>query len=79
MNTIITLFEHVGLDNLNYQVLRNVSTGTKLKKDLVEISFVTDQVDSDYLINEHNKVGIVVWMPKDKYDAAVAELTGEPK
>lgn len=63
---IIQLLQHVGADNIMLQVLRNSATGTKLKKNLVEISFITDQVQSDYLMRDQEMVGFVIWVPKDK-------------
>jgi hypothetical protein len=64
----------VGDDNVIFQNLLNDARSIDKTKDGTKITFYTDAIQADELLNggQTKKIGLVVWLPRDKVNAAVA-------
>ena len=71
--TIIQLLEEIGLENVRVQYLHDTATGATYNKKLqmTEFRFLTTEGSAGDLLHPiANKVGIVVWVPREKFQAA---------
>jgi hypothetical protein len=67
------LISRVGDDNVTLQPLMECITDAKQRKTATAITFLTDQMSvAEVAIGNPKKIGLVVWLPKDKLDAALA-------
>ena len=65
--SIIELLQHVGAENVQLQNLADSLVRADLKKHDGEITFATDRsIVHDMAINRCDKVGLILWLPKDK-------------
>ena len=65
--SIIELLQHVGAENVQLQNLANSLVRVDLKKHGGEITFATDRcIVHDMVLNRCDKVGLILWLPKDK-------------
>jgi len=70
----------VGDDNVVFQNLLNDAQSVDKTKHGTKITFYTDQVAAEELLggdsSKTKKLGLVVWLPRDKVDAAIAAERG---
>lgn len=68
------LLATIGSENIKFQMLEvamtNISTGKKCSK----ITFETNALNATNVACNSGPVGMIVWLPRDKYNAIVAEL-----
>lgn len=68
--SIIELLNHVGVENVKVQFLSECMTRAdwRNKKKATEIAFMTQEVTVGNLLQGTlgEKIGIIVWVPKDK-------------
>lgn len=71
------LLKEVGDENVQVQFLSSSLDGnqTALKNGDVKITFRSSSISLLALLTGQEKVGLVVWIPKDKMDAARKQLT----
>lgn len=64
----------VGDDNVRFQNLLNDAQGIDKTKHGTKITFYTDAIQVEELLNggKTKNIGLVVWLPRDKVDAAIA-------
>lgn len=73
----------VGDDNVKFQNLLNDAQSIDKTKHGTKITFYTDAIAAEEFldINKSKNIGLVVWLPRDRVEAAVAKeravLTGE--
>lgn len=69
------LFAKVGDENLRFQMLNqcllNVQA-TKTKGN--RITFVTDAISPDDILRNQGNVGVIVWVPREKWTEATKDL-----
>lgn len=73
--TLSELLRKVGDENLSFQMLNQcMTTITERKNKVCKVTFETTQLcPGDIVLGEGN-VGIVVWVPRDKWEKAVKAL-----
>lgn len=66
----------VGDDNVVFQNLLNDAQTIDKTKHGTKITFYTDAIQAEEMLNggETKKIGLVVWLPRDKVNAAVTAL-----
>lgn len=64
--TLLELVEKVGNENIRVQFIHESLVGFKECKNDLEITFATEKQNKP--MNENSRVGIVIWMDKEKYD-----------
>lgn len=65
--SIIELLQHVGAENISLQNLADSLVKAEMKKHDGEITFATDRsIVHDMALNRCDKVGLILWIPKDK-------------
>jgi hypothetical protein len=65
--SITELLQHVGAENVQLQNLADSLVKAQLKKNDGEITFATDRnTVQDMVLNRCDKVGLILWIPKDK-------------
>lgn len=64
----------VGDENVVFQNLLNDAQTIDKTKDGTKITFYTDAVQAEELLNggATKKMGLVLWLPRDRVDAAIA-------
>ncbi len=64
----------VGDDNVLVQNLNNDMDSIDKTKRGTKITFYTDQLTAEEMLTERRgeKIGLVLWLPRDKVEAAVA-------
>lgn len=63
----------VGDEHVVFQNLLNDARSIDKTKDGTKITFYTDAIQAEEaLFGETKKIGLVVWLPRDRVDAAVA-------
>ncbi|AFU62273.1 hypothetical protein AVV48_gp24 [Acinetobacter phage phiAC-1] len=62
--------EKIGNENLKIQVLHNSIVSERKTKNDIEITFATENGNSQ-ILSKSNRVGIVVWMDAEKYNEAI--------
>lgn len=64
----------VGDDNVVFQNLLNDAQTIDKTKHGTKITFYTDAIQAEELLagGETKKIGLVVWLPRDKVNAAIA-------
>ena len=64
----------VGDDNVVFQNLLNDAQTIDKTKHGTKITFYTDAIQAEELLSggETKKIGLVVWLPRDKVNAAIA-------
>ena len=64
----------VGDDHVVFQNLLNDAQSVDKTKAGTKITFYTDQVQAEELMHggKPKKIGLVVWLPQDRVDAAIA-------
>lgn len=67
------LIAKVGDDNVKFQNLRESLKRVDKRKDHTEIVFGTKAVTAEEFFLEPKFVAFVVWLPKDKVDAALKD------
>ncbi|AKO61075.1 hypothetical protein AXI76_gp174 [Pseudoalteromonas phage H101] len=70
---ILELLSKVGEDNLRLQFINNSVIDVKDKKVTkdTEITFATAEVNTNQLVNDTGKVGIVVWIDREDYNKSI--------
>ena len=70
---ILELLSKVGEVNLRLQFINNSVIAVKDKKVTkdTEITFATAGVNTNQLVNDTGKVGIVVWMDREDYNKSI--------
>lgn len=70
----------VGDENLVFQNLFHDAASIDQTKRGTKVTFYTDQVNAADFLDADNskKVGLVLWLPRDKVNAAIAAEKGEP-
>lgn len=68
----------VGDDNVIFQNLLNGAHSVDKTKAGTKIAFYTDQLQAEELMHggKPRKIGIVIWLPRDLVDAAIAAEPG---
>lgn len=69
------LLTEVGDDNLNFQILHQcMSDITKKENGVSEVSFMTNGITPNDVMNQSGKIGLVVWIDRDDYRVAIDNL-----
>lgn len=68
----------VGDDNVVFQNLLNDAQSIDKTKHGTKITFYTDAIQAEELLGggQTKKLGLVLWLPRDRVDAAVAAERG---
>jgi hypothetical protein len=69
----------VGDENVVFQNLLNDAQTVEKTKHGTKITFYTDSIHAEELLNggATKKIGLVLWLPRDRVDAAVAKEKAE--
>lgn len=69
--TIIEMLNEIGAENMEFQLLLNDLVGTqRMRKGFTELSFGTKAITlTDIMNNNPPKIGVLVWIPVEKWDA----------
>lgn len=65
----------IGDDNVVFQNLLNDARSIDKTKEGTKITFYTDAIQAEELLNGRNqtkKIGLILWLPRDKVNAAIA-------
>lgn len=64
----------IGDDNVKFQNLLNDAQSIDKTKHGTKITFYTDAIQAEELIgvDQSKNIGLVLWLPRDKVDAALA-------
>lgn len=69
---IADLIKEVGVEEVMVQNLDVCFSNIKVERGrYAEITFSTEEVNVDEFINQSGKVGIVVWMDRDKFNTVL--------
>jgi hypothetical protein len=68
----------IGDENVVFQNLLNDAYSIDKTKAGTKITFYTDAIQAEELLGggQTKKIGLVLWLPRDRVDAAVAEEKG---
>lgn len=73
---IAELMTAVGPENIQFQMLAasmtHISTGKRSRCST--ITFETTALNAENAVTDSGPVGMVVWMPRDKFEAVTAQL-----
>ena len=77
MKTLVEMLTWIGDKELRFQWLSSCMTEIReLKKTKSnKISFETDQLNPNMIAQDNGPVGMIVWIPRDKFEAAKQEMT----
>ncbi|WP_151813589.1 hypothetical protein [Acinetobacter ursingii] len=67
------VLSHIGDEKILLQFLDQSLLGFKETKNDLEVKFVTDKSNKPMINNK--KMGIVIWLEKDLYQAAIDDLS----
>jgi hypothetical protein len=73
---ISELVSAIGKENIQYQFLDHSIDKFQRRRQVNEITFVTDQ-QLDPSGNRMDRAGIVLWVPRDQFEAKLKELTSK--
>lgn len=69
------LFAKVGDENLKFQLLNQCLLGVQATKTKGNrVTFATDAITPDEILRNDGAVGVVVWVPRDKWIEATKGL-----
>lgn len=69
--SLIKLLDNVGIDNIGYQLLSTSLTSVSDKKGHTALTFITSEIRADDVMNDTGRVGVIVWVDRDKWNDAV--------
>ena len=69
--TLTELLTAIGDEELSYQYLNDTTKGVSNKKDHSELTFITEAKNANGVTLTQERVGIVVWMDIDAYQAVM--------
>ena len=73
--TLTQALEKVGMENVTLQNLKSSLTHVKMRKAGTEVSFITGKITTDFAVSDRDNItGLVVWVPTDKFTAALKDL-----
>lgn len=65
--SIVDLLTGAGLENVKVQFLPECIMGCKKVRGGSEVRFVTTELDPGDLIHASRKIGVICWIPRDKF------------
>lgn len=70
----------VGDDNVVFQNLLNDAHAIDKTKQGTKITFYTDAIQAEEMLcgGKTKKIGLVLWLPRDRVDAAIAAERSKP-
>jgi hypothetical protein len=74
---IINFLDEAGGSRLQFQTLPNCILGASQRKKFTEVRFATNAIAPGDLMGKPRNVGIIVWIPLEDYERAVAAATSE--
>ncbi len=69
--SIIELLEKVGPENVRVQYLHECALRAQKTKLGCQVTFATSEITPNDLLSAPSKIGIIVWIPKEKYTEAI--------
>lgn len=69
MTTLTELIQKIGDENISVQLLSQSMVSSKDKKRMgdTEITFATQEITTDEIYQDSGKVGLVLWIDRDKW------------
>ena len=65
----------IGDNNVKFQILQRSMTGIRIKKGgEKEVSFLTEAITPNDVMHNTGMVGLVVWVPRDKWEEVSKDL-----
>jgi hypothetical protein len=70
----------VGDENVLFQNLLNDAHSIDKTKHGTKVTFYTDAIQAEELLNggKTKKIGLVLWLPRDRVDAAISAEKSQP-
>ena len=68
--SIVELLTQAGLEHIKVQFLPDCIQGCKKIRGGSEVRFVTTELDPGDLINASRNIGVICWIPRDKFPQA---------
>lgn len=69
---IINFLDEAGGSRLKFQMLPQCILGATKRKKFTEVRFGTEAIEPSDLIGKPRNVGVIVWIPREDYERAVA-------
>jgi hypothetical protein len=75
---IINFLDEAGGSRLKFQILPDCVIGaTKRRAGFTEVRFGTEAIEPCDLMGKPRNVGVIVWIPREDYERAVAAVATE--
>ena len=71
--TLSDAINKVGNADVSFQLLDTDAAGAQKTKQGTKFSFFTGEAGVDYLLGNHAKICLIVWLPRNKWEAALRE------
>lgn len=69
------LIAKIGDENVTFQILQNALSGISLGKEGdSKVTFFTKAITPSDIMQSKGKIGIVVWVPREKWEEATKKI-----
>jgi hypothetical protein len=69
---IISFLDEAGGSRLKFQLLPSCILGATKRKNFTEVRFGTEAIEPGDLMSKPRNVGVIVWIPLEDYERAMA-------
>ena len=76
--TISELIKEIGDDSVKFQMLAVAMTKISTGKKCSKITFETNALNATQVALDSGPVGMIIWLPRDKYETITAHLKTPP-
>lgn len=76
--TISEAIKIVGDENVRFQLLDTDAAGATRSKSATKFSFYTGEADPGYLLGGHDKICLILWMPRKAWEDALKQADDQP-
>ena len=70
---ISEIISKVGEENIRVQFINKAMTGIRNTREGIEVSFLTEAIDPNDVMNNTGKIGLIMWVPRDIWEKLVKE------
>jgi hypothetical protein len=68
------LIAKIGDENVKFQILQKSLSGIRNRREGIEVSFLTEALDPNDVMQNTGNIGIVVWVPREKWEAVTKNI-----
>ena len=77
--TLSEAIELIGNQNVRFQLLDTDAAGANRTKHGTKFTFFTKEAGPEYLLGDHEKLCLILWLPRNKWTEVVSPTPPQPE